>query len=139
MAKRIRLTVGGVTAEATLLEDEAPKTVAALWEALPIEDRTIQVRWSGNAWRTDKDYQLVPDNDSVENRAESLSAGDIMFYPRLGKIGIAYDYAKWLSPKQEARNITLVGRVDTNRDEFIERNSQLIFEGPFDITISRIE
>ncbi|SRR5688572_22518406 len=139
MGKRLAITVDGVEAEIELLEDEAPVTVAALWDILPIEDRTIQVRWSGNAWRTDKDYPIVADSPTVENRAERLQGGDLIYYPRLGKIGLAYDEAKWLSPKQEARNVTLVGRVDTNREAFLERNNQLIFEGPFDISITRIE
>ncbi|MDF3015272.1 MAG: hypothetical protein K0R44_497 [Thermomicrobiales bacterium] len=48
MGKRIRIHVDQVVAEAELYEDKAPLTTAALWEALPINDRTIQVRWSGD-------------------------------------------------------------------------------------------
>ncbi len=35
MAQRIRVRVGGVTAEGQLFEDKAPRTVAALWSRLP--------------------------------------------------------------------------------------------------------
>src|ERR1700730_12895190 len=48
--KRVRGLVGGVTAEGQLFEDKAPQTVAALWSRLPILDRTIHTRWSGDAW-----------------------------------------------------------------------------------------
>ena len=59
MAKRIRIVVGGVTADATLFEDKAPKTVQAFWDRLPLTgERTIQVRWSGDAWRTEGNYEL---------------------------------------------------------------------------------
>jgi len=81
MAKRIRVRVDGVTAEAALLEDAAPRTVQALWNLLPITDRTIQTRWSGDAWRTEGNYELLTEEDAVENPAGRLSAGDIIYYP----------------------------------------------------------
>jgi hypothetical protein len=49
LPKRIQVALDGVVAEAALFEDEAPRTVRALWERLPIRDRTIQARWSGDA------------------------------------------------------------------------------------------
>ena len=60
MGKRIRIHVDQVVSEAELYEDKAPLTTAALWEALPITDRTIQTRWSGDAWRTEGNYELQP-------------------------------------------------------------------------------
>ena len=45
MTKRISITVNGAVAEAQLFEDQAPTTVEALWNSLPIKDRTIQTRW----------------------------------------------------------------------------------------------
>ena len=59
MGKRIRVTVGDIVAEGQLLEERAPKTVLALWQRLPIRDRTIQARWSGDAWRTEGNYELL--------------------------------------------------------------------------------
>ena len=94
MAKRIRVRVGGVAAEGQLFEDKAPRTIAALWSRLPIQDRTIQVRWSGDAWRTENNYELLPAGSPVENVAGRLQAGDIIYYPgyasKLIKVGIAY-------------------------------------------------
>ncbi|MCA1648003.1 MAG: DUF3830 family protein, partial [Chloroflexi bacterium] len=58
MAPRISITIADLRTEATLFEDRAPRTVAALLAALPIHDKTIQVRWSGNGWRTEQDYPL---------------------------------------------------------------------------------
>src|SRR5439155_23571443 len=75
VAKRIRVRVDGVTAEGRLYEEKAPKTVASLWSALPIRDRTIQVRWSGEAWRTENNYELLPADAPVENAAGRLEAG----------------------------------------------------------------
>ena len=143
MGKRISIQVDQVVAEADLYDDKAPLTVAALWEALPIRDRTIQTRWSGDAWRTEGNYQLRPAGAPVENIAGRLSAGDIIFYPghahKLIKIGIAYGQAQWLAPFMEPIDVALIGRIDTNLDAFVERCSRLIFEGPMAVRIERID
>ena len=61
--RRIRIVVDGVVAEAQLYDDKAPKTTQALWDTLPIQDRTIQTRWSGDAWRTEGNYPLLPESE----------------------------------------------------------------------------
>jgi hypothetical protein len=143
LAKRIRIRVDDVVTEATLFEDKAPKTVAALWDALPIRDRTIQTRWSGDAWRTEQNYELQPYGAPVENVADRLAAGDIIYYPgKPGgniKVGVAYGQAKWLNPFMEPIDVAQIGKIDTNLDAFVERCSQIIFEGPLEVEITRLE
>ena len=62
-----------------------------------MDDRTIQVRWSGSAWRTERNYPLAL--GEVENPITVLQAGDLIYYdePRLDlyKIGVAYGRAAW--------------------------------------------
>jgi hypothetical protein len=139
--KRIRIRVDNVTAEAVLFEDNAPKTVAALWERLPIEDRTIQTRWSGDAWRTEGNYELLPAGSPVENVADRLSAGDIIYFPGTTniKVGFAYGQAKWLNPFMVPIDVAHIGKIDTNLDAFVKRCERIIFEGPLTVEISRIE
>jgi hypothetical protein len=143
VAKRIRIKVGDVVAEGTLFEDKAPKTTAALWERLPITDRTIQTRWSGDAWRTEQNHELLAEGEPVENVADRLSAGDIIYYPgyrsKLIKVGIAYGSAKWLAPFMVPIDVAHIGKIDTNLDAFVKRCQQIIFEGPLTVEISRIE
>ena len=140
---RIRIQVGEAVAEASLYDEKAPKTTAALWERLPLRDRTIQTRWSGDAWRTEGNYELLPEGAPVENVAERLSAGDIIYYPgyRSGliKIGIAYGNAQWLAPFMVPIDVAHIGKIDTNLDAFVEQCQQIIFQGPFDVEISRID
>jgi len=142
MAKRIRIRVDGVTAEGVLLEEAAPRTVQALWNVLPIKDRTIQTRWSGDAWRTEGNYELLSEADAIENPAGRLSAGDIIYYPgydhRLLKVGIAYGPAQWLAPFMEPVPVSYIGKLDTNLEAFAERCQRIIFEGPLTIEISRL-
>src|SRR5438132_12806667 len=119
MPKRIRVRVDGVTAEGQLFEDRAPRTVAALWSKLPIKDRTIQTRWSGDAWRTENNYELLPDGSPVENVAGQLEASDIIYYPgypsKLIKVRIAYGKAQWLAPCMAPLAVASIVRTDAVR------------------------
>jgi hypothetical protein len=140
--RRIRIKVDDVVTEAVLYDDKAPKTVQALWDSLPIRDeRTIQTRWSGDAWRTEGNYQLLPKDAPVENIADRLSPGDIIYYPgqTLVKIGVAYGQAKWLNPFMEPIDVALIGKIDTNLDAFVDVCSKIIFEGPKSVEITRVE
>jgi hypothetical protein len=143
VAKRIRVRVGGVTAEGQLYEDRAPRTVAALWSRLPLSDRTIQVRWSGDAWRTESNYELLPEGSPVENVAGRLEAGDIIYYPGFQsgnvKVGFAYGRAQWLAPFMMPVDVALIGKLDTGLEAFVERCSRIIFEGPLDVELARVE
>src|ERR687897_2765881 len=121
---RIRVRVGDAVAEGSLFTDQAPKTTEALWDRLPIQDRTIQTRWSGDAWRTEGNYELLPESEPVENVAGRLSAGDIIYYPdyRIGliKIGIAYGKAQWLAPFMVPVDVAHIGKIDTDLEAFVE-------------------
>jgi hypothetical protein len=143
VAKRIRIRLGDITAEAALFEDQAPKTVAALWERLPIKDRTIQARWSGDAWRTEENYELLSREAPVENQAEQLEAGDVIYYPGyksgLLKIAMAYGKAQWLAPFMVPLPVSRIGKIDVNLDAFVERCQRIIFDGPLNVEISKIE
>jgi len=133
--------IGDVVAEGQLFGEEAPRTVQALWERLPIRDRTIQARWSGDAWRTEGNYELLDENAPVENPAGRLTAGDIIYYPGynsgLLKVAIAYGPAQWLAPFMVPLAVTYLGRLDTNVDDFVRRCQRIIFGGPLDVEISR--
>lgn len=138
---RVRVALSGVIAEGELFEDRAPATARALWERLPIRDRTIQARWSGDAWRTESNYELLDKDATVENPAGRLSAGDIIYYPgyRSGllKVAIAYGPSQWLAPFMEPLPVTHLGKLDTNLDAFVARCQRIIFDGPLDVEITR--
>jgi hypothetical protein len=134
--RRITVDLAGVRAEGELWDDRAPKTVAALLPHLPITDRTIHVRWSGAAWRTEKNYPL--NIGEIENRATWLERGDIIYYddPRhqLYKVAFIYGESQWRDPKGELY-VARVGKVTGNLDAFIKTCEQVLFEGPKSVTI----
>ncbi|WP_165949192.1 DUF3830 family protein [Kribbella turkmenica] len=140
MSKTITIKAGDAVCRAELFDDAAPATAAALRAALPISDRTIQVRWSGNAWRTEGNYELQPVDAPIENVAEKLNAGDIIYYPGYSsgnvKVGIAYGDAQWLAPFREPVDVCKVGRIVEGLDEFVAASKRIIFDGPLAIEIT---
>lgn len=109
----LELTLNGVTVRVTLLETAAPRTTKALWDAMPITDRVVQVKWSGDAWRTEGDYDIGI--SEVENEGHVLVAGDLIYYPRK-KIGLAYGRAEWRNP-----DLSFALHVSDPRAQFARR------------------
>ncbi|HYM92268.1 MAG TPA: DUF3830 family protein [bacterium] len=134
--RRLAIEIDGVKAGAELWDERAPKTVAALLRHLPIDDRTIHVRWSGAAWRTEKNYPLGVGD--IENRATWLERGDIIYYddPRyeLYKVAFIYGTSQWRDDKGELY-VARIGRVTENVDAFIKASEKVLFEGPKRIAI----
>ncbi|MDE3000330.1 MAG: DUF3830 family protein [Gemmatimonadota bacterium] len=79
MARRIRLTfvAEGVSVDAELLEDEAPKTCEVVWDALPLEEEGIHAVYSGSeiAYFLSEDVVIPP-----ENLTSRTLPGDICYY-----------------------------------------------------------
>jgi hypothetical protein len=143
MSKRLKIVIGGVTAEASLLEEQAPKTVGALWEELPFVDRTIHVAWSGSAWRTEQNHELLPADAPVENVGDQLTSGDIIYYPgyraKLIKVGFCYGNAKWLAPFGVPIDVAVIGKIDRNLDGFERVCRRILPDGPTTVWLSRLE
>ncbi len=137
-ARHIELEIDGVVARAVLLDDRAPRTCAKVWDLLPIEDRTIQVRWSGAAWRTEQNYPL--ELGEVENPVTVLAAGDLIYYddPRHGlyKIGIAYGRAAWRDFSGDL-TVAHIGRVTENLEPFVRVSDRILYDGPKAVRIRR--
>lgn len=132
MAKRMKITIGGITCEAELFEDKAPDIVAALWNELPFVDRTYHVANSGQAWRTSSNHDLVPKEHPVENLADRLGPGDIIYWftgdvNRV--IGFAYGQARWYSPGAIPVDVSQIGKIDRNLDEFVRVSSRVLYDG----------
>lgn len=138
--RRIDLGIDGVTAQAELFDDRAPRTCAQVWNLLPIEDRTIQVRWSGAAWRTEKNYPLSL--GEVENPVTVLQAGDLIYYddPRyqLYKIGVAYGRAAWRDFEGDL-TVAHIGRITSNLEAFVKACDRILYDGPRVVRIRRAE
>lgn len=129
----------GEVGTATLLEDLAPKACRALWEALPIETRTIHVFWQGQAWRTEGNYPLLPVNELPENPASEtqLVPGDIVYFaPRntgLFKVMMVYGRASAGRDVQAC----LIAKVEGNLEGLVRMSRRILYEGPKIVSIRR--
>jgi len=133
---KITIDLGGTRAGGELWDEKAPKTIAALLRHFPMTDRTIHVRWSGAAWRTEKNYPL--NVGEVENRATWLDPGDIIYYddPRhqLYKVAFVYGKSQWRDDKGELY-VARIGKVTNNLEAFIKASDEVLFQGPKAVAI----
>ena len=134
----LQIVLSGVTGRIKLLDAAAPRTTKALWTALPIADRALQVKWSGDAWRTEGDYDIGI--TEVENEGQVLAAGELIYYPRMKKIGLAYGRAEWRHPDLSiVLHVAVIGKVADNMDELIKASERVWMEGAQPFRLSRIE
>jgi len=135
---QIEIVLAGVTGRIRLLDTAAPRTTNALWTALPITDRAVQVKWSGDAWRTEGDYDIGI--TEVENEGHVLAAGDLIYYPRMKKIGLAYGRAEWRHPDLSiVLHVAVIGKVTDNREGLIKAGERVWMEGAQPFRLSRVE
>ena len=59
MARQFKIEVEDHVFVADLLEDKAPQTCEAFWNALPFEQEMIQVKWSGHVSYALTDIELA--------------------------------------------------------------------------------
>lgn len=77
--KTIRIDAGDFSFEATLEMAAAPKTCARFLELLPLSNKVIHSRWSGEAvWIPLGDFETGLE---FENHTSHPSRGDILWYP----------------------------------------------------------
>lgn len=77
---QIEFDIEGDVYVADLLEDEAPRSVEALRDFLPLESELMHVRWSGHATWVNIDEIDLPEIPR-ENHTVYPSRGDILLYP----------------------------------------------------------
>jgi hypothetical protein len=127
----------GVVGAATLLEDRAPQICEALWNALPIETRTIHAFQAGQTWRTEKNIELVSPG-VVENYQETWQQGDIIYLnsPELPLFKVFFVYGNARPPSDQ---MSVIARVDENFDQLDKISRRILYEGPKNVTIRRRE
>ncbi len=135
----VRITVGNLVFAAQWEEGDAPRTCAALRALLPLRNRLIQARWSGeSAWIPLGD---LPTGLGVENATSHPAPGDILLYPGgYSETEILFPYgATCFASKlgQLAGNHVLT--ITEGRDQLRELGRRVLYEGAQDILIEELQ
>ena len=137
---KVMLTCGDYQFFARLEEEKAPRTCAIFKKMLPIEDRLIHVRWSGEG-------MWIPMGDTrwegldFENRTSYPSKGELLIYP--GGISememiLAYGGVSFASKVgQLAGNHVLT--ITEGLDQLYELGRKTLYEGAQNIRIELAE
>jgi hypothetical protein len=112
----IELTVSGASARATLWDDLAPKTVAALLESLPLEVPLQHCKWSGSACFADVSKGVIAAVSGLESPVVSIYPGVLAVRPAApgapgAELLIAYGDAEYRWPDGR-RQVTPVGELE---------------------------
>ena len=137
---KVMLTCGDYQFFARLEEEKAPRTCASFKKMLPIEDRLIHVRWSGEG-------MWIPMGDTrwegldFENHTSYPSKGELLIYP--GGISememiLAYGGVSFASKVgQLAGNHVLT--ITEGLDQLYELGRKTLYEGAQNIRIELAE
>lgn len=136
----IELVVDGDVFTASLLEAEAPESVAAVREFLPLESELMHVRWSGHAtWVNIDEVDL--DGVPRENHTVYPSRGDLLLYPGFRneqEILLACGPTCFKSPAGELAG-NHFATLDASREQLQELELLTLEEGMQDITVRLAE
>jgi Protein of unknown function (DUF3830) len=126
----LRITVGDFRFAARLEEEQAPKTVAALRALLPLENKLVQARWSGEAawvplgWELD--LAVGP-----ENATSYPAPGELLFYPGgLSEVEILFPFgATCFASKMGQLAGNHVATIVEGREHLPELGRVVLWEG----------
>jgi hypothetical protein len=89
----MEIVLGDEVFHATLFEEKAPKTVAAVLHALPFEGQAVHAQLSGDMFRM---FERAPiPIDQTESNQSFQAPGEIVYYPPIQEIAIAYGTARF--------------------------------------------
>jgi hypothetical protein len=132
----LELDIEGDIYTAELLEDEAPESIAAMREFLPLETDIMHVRWSGHAVWANIDEIELPEIPR-ENHTVYPSRGDILFYPGYRnekEILISCGPTCFKSPAGELAG-NHIGTLDVADEELVALEDATLDTGKKDTTI----
>ena len=131
---KIEVDVAGVKLTATLLEEKAPKTVAAFKKILPVEGRITNTAWSGDITRfwgpVGPEGELgLEDITEPENGQTLHWPGYIYYFPGWKGIRICYGDNGCMSGSWGAASMTPLARFDGDWSAFRDIAKSLFVEG----------
>jgi hypothetical protein len=136
---QLEFDIEGDAFTATLLENEAPRSVEAFREFLPLESQLMHVRWSGHATWINIDEIDLPEIPR-ENHTVYPSRGDILLYPGYRneqEILVPCGSTCFKSPAGELAG-NHVADLDASRGELVELEEDTLENGAKEIVVREI-
>ena len=137
---RLELVVDGEVLTAELLPDDAPKSVAAVKDLLPLESELMHVRWSGIATWINIDEIDLPEIPR-ENHTVYPSFGDLLLYPGYRneqEILVPCGPTCFKSPAGELAG-NHFATLDTPREDLRAIEQRTLRDGMLDVTLRLAE
>ena len=135
----LEFDIDGDVYTAELLEDEAPESVKAMRDFLPLESDLMHVRWSGHATWVNIDEIELPEVPR-ENHTVYPSRGDILLYPGYRnekEILVPCGSTCFKSPAGELAG-NHVANLDATQQELYELEQDTLKNGQKDITVREV-
>ena len=137
---RLELVVDGEVLTAELLPDDAPESVAAVKDFLPLESELMHVRWSGIATWINIDEIDLPEIPR-ENHTVYPSFGDLLLYPGYRneqEILVPCGPTCFKSPAGELAG-NHFATLDTPREDLRAIEQRTLHDGMLDVTLRLAE
>ena len=128
----IEVELDGVVVMARVLDETAPRTCAAMWSALPYEDRVTHGKWSGAMFHTNTPIDLgVWDGrypHGIEGRCAFQAPGEVVYYPPAKEFAVAYGEAQF-SWQTGPLFVTPVAVIEDDLAAFARKADELLWKG----------
>ncbi|HEV2902540.1 MAG TPA: DUF3830 family protein, partial [Gaiellaceae bacterium] len=129
----LEISAGPYRFRANLEEEKAPRTCEALRRLLPLEDRLVQARWSGeSAWVPLGDLET---GVGPENASSYPGPGELLLYPGgLSETEILFPYgATCFASKMGQLAGNHFATIVEGRENLAELGRLVLYEGAQDI------
>lgn len=141
--KSIQIEVGGARARFRLLEDVSPRTVAALWETLPISEQITHARWAGAACWLKVDRAPLAAITEPEWPVSSIYKGTLVLRPDStgsGRVELYLSYGQAESRHERGRTyVTPLAEVVGDATALYEALAKTWKGGSVSARIERLE
>ena len=138
--RKISLSFKGshVAATAVLFEEEAPRTAAAFWDALPVEHEAMHSSWSGECILVIPCGVDATGIKPAENETIFVGPGEIALYTSVQELLIFYGRGQpcWRNGPAPS---TVFARITQGLKEFADECKRLQREGAKVLVIRRME
>lgn len=110
----MEIDVNGTIVRMRLSEDLAPKTVDAVWNALPFEGRAVHAQLSGDMFRMLE--HLPVDVKEVESPVSYQHPGLVVYYPPVRELALCYGNARFCGHTGPVK-LTPLGQIEGDLSE----------------------